>query len=133
MGCLGCSNAGWDHLLGYCKTGHGFVVLGPVLGKGWGMSLPDIQRVRKWAAVSWLLFLLQGRSKLRCSHAWSSAWSSVPCGVVPWPGDACPWLVDPLPAHLSVSGRRHRQEPNSGPNNFLQGISYSTLSTESLL
>ena len=41
--CLDYSNPGWDHHLGCCKTGHGVVALGPALGQGSGMSVPDIQ------------------------------------------------------------------------------------------
>lgn len=42
VGCLDCSNPGRDHHVGCCKTGHRFVVLGPVPGQGLGMSVPDI-------------------------------------------------------------------------------------------
>lgn len=103
VGWLDSSSPGQHHKPGSCKAGHSPAGLDPVLRQGLGVSVLTRKPAWKWAAAS---------SAGSCSKEGAGcatavrgpAWSSMPCGEVPWPGNACPgWQTH---AVLPISRRR---------------------------
>lgn len=117
VGCLGCSNPGWDHHLGCCKSGRRFVVLSPALEQGSGMSAPDIQACLKTGSC--LLPLLLAPRKEQAVLQPRVVQRALWCG-------ATARRCLPLTRGAAVCSPLC-------PISFLQGMPYSTLSTKSVL